>query len=194
MSVKKHIKQEEKGGVLVLNSSYEPIGTTPLTRAMLKIGKGAYYVEEWSTAAPLHSANGSVERPKPSVVRLKSYLDLPKLTSKGMRSDIYKRDKHKCQYCSKKFPDKELTLDHVFPKSRGGSNEATNLVTACKACNNRKGDRTPAEARMPLVNTLNSYKANLHRVRLCHYVESRPEWAKYLFLDSNGDSKFANVA
>lgn len=192
MSVKKKIKAEPRGGILVLNQSYVPVGTTPLTRCMLKLSKPdcPYTVEEWWEEATLN--NG--QYPIPSVVRLKRYLNMPSRRSGSNRSSIYKRDDFKCQFCGEKFPPKDLTLDHVFPKSRGGSNDPTNLVSACKACNNRKGDRTPAEARMPLLNSLTSYKAGLHRVELCHYAESRPEWKKYLFLDANGDSKFAHVA
>ena len=61
------------------------------------------------------------------------------------RSRIYKRDNHECVYCGSK---KDLTLDHVIPKSKGGSNEWTNLVTSCFKCNLKKGNKTPEEAKM----------------------------------------------
>lgn len=64
------------------------------------------------------------------------------------RQNIFKRDAHKCLYCGSK---KDLTLDHVLPKSRGGASNWTNLATACKKCNSIKGDRTPEEAEMPLI-------------------------------------------
>lgn len=184
MSVKKHIKAEEKGGVLVLNLSYQPIGTTPLTRALLKLRleDSPYTVEEWGNGF-IHRPDGTAER-KPSVVRLK-YWDskIPVRGGKGSRTSIYQRDKFTCQYCAKKFGVKDLTLDHVFPKSKGGENDPTNLVTACKVCNNRKADRTPEEARMPLINPLTVYKVGLHRMQLCHYAEARPEWKPYLFME-----------
>lgn len=194
MSVKKIIRSQEKGGVLVLNSSFVAIGTSPLSRVMLKLSKAdsCYVVEEWST----HELNGPQEAyKKPSVVRLTKELDtVVRKGSTSSRGAIYQRDRFTCQFCAKKFAAKDLTLDHVFPRSRGGSNEAINLVAACKPCNNRKGDRTPEEARMPLINSLTSYKAGLHRVQLCHYAESRPEWRKYLFLDSTGDVLYSYVA
>jgi 5-methylcytosine-specific restriction endonuclease McrA len=61
------------------------------------------------------------------------------------RTRIYKRDSHECVYCGSK---KDLTLDHVLPKSRGGGNEWTNLVTSCFKCNLKKGNKTPDEAKM----------------------------------------------
>ena len=64
---------------------------------------------------------------------------------------LARRDRHICMYCGHKFSLSELTRDHVMPKSRGGKDAYENLVIACKACNNRKGDRTPEEANMPLL-------------------------------------------
>lgn len=64
---------------------------------------------------------------------------------------LARRDRHICMYCGHKFPLTELTRDHVLPKSRGGLDVYENLVIACKCCNNRKGDRTPEEAGMPLL-------------------------------------------
>lgn len=64
---------------------------------------------------------------------------------------LARRDRHLCMYCGNKFLLNELTRDHVLPKSRGGRDVYENLVIACKTCNNRKGDRTPEEAGMPLL-------------------------------------------
>lgn len=196
MSVKKHIAAESHGGVLVLNRHFEPMGVTPLTRAMLKIGleDSPYWVEVWEEV-PLQGASGQTHR-KPSVVRLKDDLNIEgrKIKAVNSRKDIYIRDKYTCQFCAQIFPAKELTLDHIFPKSRGGANDPMNLVTACKACNGRKRDRTPEESRMPLINPLTVYQTGLHRVELCHYAERRRDWAKYLFMDSEGDLRYSHVA
>lgn len=67
------------------------------------------------------------------------------------RMVLYARDRHLCAYCGDQFPWRELTIDHVHPKSRGGKNTWTNTVAACKPCNLRKGNRTPEEARMHLL-------------------------------------------
>ncbi len=69
------------------------------------------------------------------------------------RSDVPKvlaRDGERCRYCGCPCPD-DLSIDHVFPRSRGGSDKPANLVVACFSCNSRKNDRTPEEARMPLL-------------------------------------------
>lgn len=67
------------------------------------------------------------------------------------RSILYARDKHMCAYCGDVFSYNVLTIDHVLPKSKGGNNSWTNTVSACRPCNNRKGDRTPEQAKMPLL-------------------------------------------
>jgi hypothetical protein len=64
---------------------------------------------------------------------------------------LFARDRHICLYCGQRFPARELTRDHVVPASRGGRDVYSNLATACRACNSRKDDRTPEEARMPLL-------------------------------------------
>jgi CRISPR/Cas system Type II protein with McrA/HNH and RuvC-like nuclease domain len=97
------------------------------------------------------------------------------------------RDKYRCQYCGERKAVNELTLDHIMPRSRGGDNSAVNVVTACVSCNTRKGDRTPAEARMPLLTTQSALRVKLERVVLCHYAEARAEWRKYLFMDVYDD-------
>lgn len=67
------------------------------------------------------------------------------------RENIYLRDDHSCQYCYKWYPAKELTLDHVIPVSKGGPKSWLNVVTACRACNQKKRNRTPEQAEMPLL-------------------------------------------
>lgn len=67
------------------------------------------------------------------------------------RRVLYRRDRNVCGYCALEFSSHNLTVDHVVPKSRGGGNTWENCVTACKRCNQAKGDRTPEQAGMPLV-------------------------------------------
>ncbi len=87
----------------------------------------------------------------PRVIRLMDYDRLPKQTVKFNRRNIFARDNNQCQYCGKKFPTSELSLDHVVPRSQGGGSTWENIVCACVACNVRKGGRTPKEAGMHLV-------------------------------------------
>jgi HNH endonuclease len=64
---------------------------------------------------------------------------------------LFSRDRHICGYCGEQFADADLTVEHITPVSRGGRDEWTNVVTACRSCNTRKGSRTPEEAHMPLL-------------------------------------------
>ena len=90
---------------------------------------------------------------------------------------IHERDHWSCAYCGRsvsKTPAREAllaTVDHILPSSRGGTSCWTNLVSACKECNNRKADRTPAEARMPL--RVEPYDPALSD-RVCGFVETLP--------------------
>jgi 5-methylcytosine-specific restriction endonuclease McrA len=85
------------------------------------------------------------------VVRLLYYDRLPKQTIRFNRRNIFARDTNRCQYCGKKFPTSELSLDHVIPRSRGGETNWENVVCSCVKCNVRKGGRTPQEANMHLI-------------------------------------------
>ena len=71
--------------------------------------------------------------------------------SKKVRFEIFKRDSFTCQYCGDKFSTKNLTLDHVVPVSKDGPKSWTNVVAACRECNQKKANRTPDTARMPLL-------------------------------------------
>jgi len=87
----------------------------------------------------------------PAVIVLKNYVRCSFMSYACNRKNVIWRDKNTCQYCKIRFSSSELTMDHVVPKSRGGEKAWTNIVACCKQCNNRKGDKTPEEARMPLV-------------------------------------------
>src|SRR3954452_20115680 len=87
----------------------------------------------------------------PRVIRLLAYDKLPKQTVKFNRRNIFARDHNQCQYCGKKFPTSELSLDHVVPRAQNGKTTWENIVCACVDCNVRKGGRTPRQASMALI-------------------------------------------
>ncbi len=87
----------------------------------------------------------------PRIIRLLFYDRLPRTEVKFNRRNIFARDKNRCQYCGKRFPTSELSLDHVVPRSVGGESEWENIVCACAGCNVRKGGRTPKQAGMTLI-------------------------------------------
>jgi len=175
------------GRVLLLNQTYEPLGTVSVARAIIMTLKNTVAVEELDGERVLRSARE--EFPVPSVIRRRTYINVRRRReAAGMRRlRIYMRDKFRCQYCGEKKIATELTLDHILPRSRGGDNSPLNIVSACIACNGRKGNRTPEEARMPLLTSQSALRVKLERVVLCHYAEARAEWRKYLFMDAHDD-------
>jgi 5-methylcytosine-specific restriction endonuclease McrA len=173
--------------VLLLNQTYEPLGTVSVARAIVMTFKNSVTVEELDGDRVLRSAHA--EFPVPSVIRRRDYINVRRRreAAGAKRLRIYMRDKFRCQYCGEKKSASELTLDHILPRSRGGDNSPVNIVAACVACNNRKGSRTPNEARMPLLTSQSALRGRLERVMLCHYAEARADWRKYLFMDMHDD-------
>lgn len=84
----------------------------------------------------------------PAVIILKRLVNIDNISLTCTRNNVIWRDKCVCQYCNKKFPANHMTVDHIIPKSRGGEKSWTNLVAACKECNQKKGPRTPKESNM----------------------------------------------
>src|SRR4029079_13134667 len=175
------------GRVLLLNQTYEPLGTVSVARAVIMTFKNSVTIEELDGDRVLRSAHA--EFPVPSVIRRREYINVRRRreAAGARRMRIYMRDKFRCQYCGEKKSAGGLTLDHIFPRSRGGDNSPVNIVTACVSCNNRKGNRTPDEARMPLLTSQTALRVKLERVVLSHYAEARAEWRKYLFMDVYDD-------
>lgn len=166
--------------VLVLNASYEAINICTARRALkLLILEKADVVEENSLR--LHSEKITLTMPE--VIRLRSYIQLPYRPIPYSRKNILLRDDFRCQYCGERFTADELTLDHIKPISRGGTDSWNNVVAACKRCNHKKGNHLPEDIGMRLIGrpqkpTLPSF---LHLVRLMG--EKREVWRKYLFYD-----------
>ena len=162
--------------VLVINASYQPINVTSARRALTLLFKGAAVVEEVSA----HMARTTkINIPIPSVVRLLRYRRMPRHSRAVSRKGIMLRDAGTCQYCLVKLPARGLTLDHVIPKSRGGSSTWDNLVAACYACNNFKGDRTPQEAGLTLARQ--PRQVGLHAKHRLLVGDNDKSWDRYLF-------------
>lgn len=94
--------------------------------------------------------------PIPAVAKTKRYFKITKQQVTFSRKNIFIRDNYTCQYCNKSFPYAELTYDHVVPKSVWNDNHGsptcwTNIVTACRPCNRKKGNKTPKQANMTLL-------------------------------------------
>ncbi len=134
---------------MVLNASYEPLKIVSWQKAIILWFQGKVEILEHHNAF----ANSVTQKFQlPSIIRLKSYVRIRNQNVvRFCRENIYKRDRYTCQYCDSIFGSKELTLDHVLPVSKGGQKSWTNIVTACRDCNQKKGNKTPREAEMPLI-------------------------------------------
>lgn len=162
--------------VLLLNFSYEPLGTVSLQRAVRMLFA--------RKAEVLHDSGREIRSqklsfPLPSVLRLLYYVAHRRRSVSLTKKNVLLRDDYKCAYCAAPGGS-AMTVDHVVPKSRGGSSAWENLVACCSPCNSRKRDRTPEEARMPL-------RRKPHVPRRIPWVVVRrntasAEWSKYLTL------------
>lgn len=164
--------------VLVLNASFEPINVCAARRAIVLVLKGVASAEE-HTPVYIHSARQAVKLP--SVIRLLEYRRIPHQSRPLSRKNILLRDRFTCQYCGRTLPSSELTLDHVIPRSRAGETSWENLVTSCNPCNNRKGNRTPEEAGMPLPRMPRPFTLHTSRHLMRMLAKADSQWRKYLF-------------
>ncbi len=151
--------------VLVINRLYQPVQITSARRAVLLLfGESASALDDggelhdfgsWrrlpvrdgDDAIPI--VGGALRVPR--VVHLRRYERARRPAVRLTRKNVMLRDGHLCQYCAAHLPTRDLNIDHVVPRSRGGPDSWENLVTACRQCNLRKGRRTPEEASMRLL-------------------------------------------
>ncbi|MBN2024829.1 MAG: HNH endonuclease [Pirellulales bacterium] len=163
-----------RASVLVLNRLYVAVHVVGVRRAFgLLLGELAEVIHdeegafanytfdawrEWSeiradAKSPhddwIRAVNFEIQVPR--VLRLLRYDRMPRRAVRLSRHAILARDGNRCQYCGRRFPDAQLSLDHVIPRSLGGMSTWENMVCACLKCNVRKGGRTPREARMKLI-------------------------------------------
>jgi 5-methylcytosine-specific restriction endonuclease McrA len=147
-----------QGRVLLLNgSSWEPLAIISVPRAInLVLAEKAVIIEE--TGHFLKTVGAKF--PVPSVIALRTYINVPRRKAHWSRKGVLARDNYTCIYCGARPGDivrgkvltkTDLTVDHILPRSRGGKDNWTNTACACYACNHRKGDRMPSEAGMRML-------------------------------------------
>jgi len=167
------------GSVLVLNAHYAALRVISVRRAFVMLFKrradntplaevvsledGRYINYDFNDWTELSAFRAEFEPEQhdwirtvrfniavPRIIRVLSYSRVPRQEMKFNRRNIFARDRNTCQYCGRRAATSDLSIDHVIPRSRGGSNSWENVVCACTRCNVRKGGRTPKEARMRL--------------------------------------------
>lgn len=134
---------------LVLDASYIPVARVAWQRAITLLFMGKVEVVEEYENRDIKSVTYSIKMP--SIVRFIRAMKGKKKAIKFSRENVYARDKGACQYCTKKVPRPEATYDHVLPRAQGGPTDWTNIVICCVDCNQKKGNRTPAVAKMKLM-------------------------------------------
>ncbi len=161
--------------VLVLNQNYEPLTVCRARRAVVLIYQGKAEMLE-NGVGFIHSARDTFALP--SVIRLAGLIRRPYPKRKLTRFEVFNRDQHTCQYCGKQ--SRQLTLDHVVPRFRGGQHTWENVVSACVPCNRRKAGRTPQEAGMKLIHKPSPPSRSPFLSIPYHYLSTQNEWRKYL--------------
>jgi 5-methylcytosine-specific restriction endonuclease McrA len=131
---------------LVLSPGYEPVARVHWQRAITLLFAGKVEVVEEYEDKEIRSVTFSIKMP--SVVRFLKAIRGKRKAIKFSRENVYTRDQGRCQYCANKVPRSEATYDHVVPRSQGGKTEWTNIVIACVDCNQKKGGKTPEQAKM----------------------------------------------
>lgn len=156
--------------VLVLNRLWQAVNVTTVQRALTLLFQGHAQVvldredgsfetfdfSQWKDLSIREPHEESVRTVSlrirvPRVILLAFFDRVPKKEVKFTRHNIFERDRNRCQYCGGTFDRRELNLDHVIPRDRGGPTSWENIVCSCIECNSRKGNRTPREAGMRLV-------------------------------------------
>lgn len=160
--------------VLVLNQNYQPLNVCNTRRAIVMVVVGKAEVLENSRGV---IRSPSIVFPRPSVIKLTYLIRRPRLRAKLTRKEVFRRDNYTCQYCGTQTRD--LTLDHVVPRHRGGRHDWENLVSACRVCNRRKGGKTLEEAHMRLIRRPYEPKVTGYHI-FQHYLQQNGEWRKFI--------------
>ena len=153
--------------VLVLNRHWQPVNICSARRAVSLLFMGhaqvvwtdgnnnfsTHDVESWASfhrnAADMEIIRSiSVSFGIPEIIVLSLFDRLPKKDIKFTRQTVFERDEYTCQYCGDRFDSKELNLDHVIPREKGGKNSWDNIVTSCIRCNTKKANKLPHQANM----------------------------------------------
>lgn len=164
--MKSHLNQH----VLVLNRLWQAVNICTVRRALALLFEGhaqvvldgsagsfqTFSFDQWrdfsaQTPHPDSISTVSFHIRIPRVILLSLFDRLPKKEVKFTRHNIFERDKNTCQYCGKAFERRDLNLDHVIPKDRGGPTTWENIVCSCITCNTKKANRTPMEAGLRLI-------------------------------------------
>ena len=181
------VNQVENSPVLVLNADYRPLSYFPLSLWSWQDTVKAVFLDRVNVLSEYEHKirSPSFEMRLPSVIALKEFV-LQSRRPAFTRFNVFLRDRFSCQYCGNKFPTQELTFDHLVPRSRGGTTNWKNVVTACSRCNLKKGNHLPEIVKMyprnqPRIPSNYELQENGRAFPPNHLHES---WRDFLYWDS----------
>jgi hypothetical protein len=161
---------------LLLNNTYEGISFISFRKVFKLLSKDKIEIlSEWNDR--IYWGRGNMKLP--SVVRLKYRVRWIPKKMRFNRGGVFRRDRFQCQYCGETFSQSKLTVDHVMPQARNGKSDWLNCVASCFECNNKKGNKTPAEAGMKLLSVPAVPCANLVNESI-NISPQHPDWKVYL--------------
>jgi 5-methylcytosine-specific restriction endonuclease McrA len=190
--------------VLVLNRLWQAVNLCSAKRAFVLLYQGHAQVvstgaaqfqtlnfDQWREAGDISDLTDETEERVrtvsfdirvPQVILLMFFDRLPNKEVKFTRHNVFERDDYVCQYCHQRYDVSRLNLDHVIPRDRGGETSWENIVCSCMPCNSRKGNRTPREAGLTLLNRPRrpKWRPFLH---VNHTMRAHESWRH--FLDPN---------
>jgi len=166
--------------VLVLNSSLQPLSVIPERRLIVLLSKQKVtFIDENVRLLIEESINARrLELERPVIVQLLANVRIPRIALQPTRANILLRDDETCQYCGKRSRD--LTLDHIIPRSRGGQGTWENLVASCKYCNGKKGNRLLKEVGMRLLRQPRPLSQEYAGFFLLRYPKLREAYEEFL--------------
>jgi 5-methylcytosine-specific restriction endonuclease McrA len=173
---------------LILNADYRPLSYFPLSLWPWQEAIKAVYLKRVNVAAEYEEVVRSekLTLPLPSVIVLKNYV-VPTKTVPFTRATLFLRDEFTCQYCG--YKGKDLTFDHVVPKSRGGKTRWDNVVAACQSCNLRKAAKTTSQAGFNLnkAPTKPSPEVLLNKGKKFPPTDMHKSWSDFLYFEKDFD-------
>lgn len=181
--------------VLVLNRSWLPLQVASVRRCIALLYRSHAFVvcpdtyrtfdfDAWRQHTDVfHTEKPCIHSPSfrillPEVMVLRNFNRTIRRRIRYNRRNIMARDEHTCQYCGKRLPESQLTLEHVLPVSKGGDDTWENVVAACRTCNNGKANRTPQEAGMKLLRP--PRRPHQSYITTPVLPKVRPNWAPFL--------------
>ena len=173
MTLNNTVSPSIESPVLVLNQNYQPLNICTARRAMILMWRGkAEIIVEGDFQ--LHSSSN--DYPMPSVVRLIYMVKKPLVNRRLSRQALFYRDNFTCQYCGKST--KNLTIDHIIPRSKGGKHKWDNVVSACVSCNHQKAEKLLEDCKMQLISIPTEPKPNPYY--MFYHRKLEDEWMPFI--------------